>query len=107
MLKDFLKLTWNEVMDSDYYYKSNTAKHVIQIAGSEIGDDYIPVILIYYNYYTGRPMVVTLRCKPEHESLLPEIEGFNRTKETNDFDEDGENDLQVVYVENSTFNALE
>lgn len=55
-----LNLSWNEMMNADYSYKSNTHHKVVEFEkGSEIQgycDD--SVILIYYNMYTSLPMIL-------------------------------------------------
>ena len=37
MLQKVLKMDWDTIQQSDYRYKSNIFKHVVQIKGSEFG----------------------------------------------------------------------
>ena len=75
MLQEFLKKSWSEIMNSDYNFKSNTFRHVIEISGSEIieGDD--SHILVYYNTYTQMPMIV-LQHYDRGAVAANEIEGY-------------------------------
>lgn len=61
MLKELLSMTWDEMMESDFVFKSNTEKHVIDINGAELEDGNESLIVIFYHMWKGTPMVVLQR----------------------------------------------
>lgn len=61
MLKELLSMTWDEMMESDYIFKSNTEKHVIDINGVELEDGNESVTVIFYHMWKGTPMVILQR----------------------------------------------
>ena len=54
-------MTWDEMMESDFVFKSNTEKHVIDINGAELEDGNESLIVIFYHMWKGIPMVVLQR----------------------------------------------
>ena len=105
MLRDFLSMTWDDVQSSEYYFKSNNQKHVVQIEGSEIGERESALFLVYYNLYTGVPMVAVMRVDGDENTPVSSIEGFRHVKEVLP-DEDGKKSIEVVYIEDSIDKAL-
>ena len=91
MLQEVLKMDWDTIQQSDYRYKSNIFKHVVQIKGSEFGEPSISIMLIYYNVYTGMPMLAVARMK-QRGAELPDVEGYKKTRE------DG-NEEQMCYTD--------
>lgn len=71
MYDKLLSMTWDEMYNSEYSFKSNTEIHVIDIRGSELqnGDD--SLILIYYNTFSGLPMVIFQRYVGSIDIDLP------------------------------------
>lgn len=105
MLSDFLAMSWNDVRDSDYDFKSNTLKHVIEISGSQVIDGDDSTILVYYNVYTNYPMIclqhyVRIGIEPE---VIP---GFAMNK-SEGVNEDGIDVTDIVYVSAEIKSALE
>lgn len=105
MLREFLSMTWDDVQKSDYYFKSNIQKHVVQIDGSEIGEAESALFLIYYNLYTGVPMVAVMRMDGGEDTPVKSIDGFRHVKEVLP-NEDGKSSIEVVYIEDSIDKAL-
>ena len=91
MLQKILEMDWDTIQQSDYRYKSNIFKHVVQIKGDEFDEPGIAVMLIYYNVYTGSPMLAVARMK-QRGAELPSVEGFRKTRE------DG-NEEQMCYTD--------
>lgn len=105
MLGKFLKLTWNDVIESEYVYKSNTFRHVIEIEGKEfLEKDSDCLVLVYYNVYTGKPMIALLHYG--RTGIEPEqVEGyFIRKDEAN---EDGSFVTEFMYLAQEIKDALE
>ena len=105
MLGEFLKKSWAEVNATDYDFKSNTLKHVIEIRGNELRDEDDSIILVYYNVYTGMPMIVLQhynRLNIEAE-IIP---GYSMTK-SEGVDEDGVDATEIVYILEEIKNALD
>lgn len=97
MLSEFLKMSWNDVMNSDYLFKSNNVKHVIQIRGSELNGPSDVVLLVYYNMYTDFPMVAVSVRDGHYEDPIEEIPGFNIARNYIK-DDEGKEETQVVYI---------
>ena len=104
MIKKLLTTSWEDILNEDIVLKCNNEKHVIQIESSEFGDLYNSTILVYYNVYNGKPMILIRLfngapdCKPEN------VEGFTVTKsEVNDEDKN----LEHVYVLSDLKRALQ
>ncbi len=108
MYSKLLSTTWEQMNNSDYVFKSNAIKRIVQIDGSELtkGDD--SVIVIYYNVYTGVPMVLTQRYNHRVEGLNPPpIDGYSMYQKEEKDEEDGEICSEVTYVLCSLQKALE
>lgn len=56
-----LSKTWDDMMESEYMFKSNTEKHVIDIRGDEFVDGDKSLIVVFYNLLKGIPMVILQR----------------------------------------------
>ena len=106
MYNELLSIDWNDMMMSDYIFKSNTEKHVIQVYGSEFNKNDKSLILVYYNVYTNKPMMLLQRYNDVGLNLkLPDIDGYSKTLV------EGEDDegvfTEVTYVLKSLQEALE
>lgn len=106
MLADFLKLTWDEVLRSDYEFKSNNPRRVIQIRGAELNCPSDAVLLVYYNVYTNTPMIVVSIRKGHHDEPMECIPGFRVTRDYI-HDIEGNEETQVVYIENTLDDAIQ
>lgn len=107
MYAKLLSMTWGEVMQSDYIFKSNTEKRVIQIFGKEFVKGDTSLILVYYNVYYNTPMLLIQRYDKVGLSLdLPKIKGFNKHC-TEDVDTDGTHYTEVVYISEDLQKSLE
>lgn len=104
MLREFAKLSWDQIQDSEYVFKSNVQKHVVHMAGKELGDDKDSTVLTYYNFYTGMPMIIVYRIEGIYEGGVEDIEGFRAVKEFRK-DDDG-NYTETTYIENVMHEAL-
>lgn len=105
MLNELLSMDWNAINLSDYRIKPNTMVHVMEISGSEIspGDD--SIIVVYYRWLDGKPIV----CVQRYERLLTDDEiedvpGFIRTVERG---VSGENATEITYVSKSFIDTLD
>ena len=101
MYEKLLSMTWADIMESDYIFKSNFEKRVIVISASEVSDDKDDdsIILIYYNVYTGKPIVLLHHYnKKGMATEIPDIEGYHEDR-TEGVNEDGEDFTEVLYVE--------
>ena len=105
MLKEFAQYSWDEIQESEYVFKSNVQKHVIQIKGSELGDTKDSILLAYYNVYTGTPMILIYRVDGEDLGPVEDIVGFKAVKETSR-GADGEKSTETVYIEDAMHMAL-
>ena len=107
MYEQLLRMTWWDMMNSDYVFKSNIEKHVIQIFGSEFEDGDDSLILVYYNVYTNEPMLLIQRYNRKGVEIHPpEVEGFNMTL-VEDTETDGCDFTEVTYVLCSLQEALQ
>lgn len=106
MLKEFLKLSWDDVQDSNYLFKSHNAKHVVQIEGPELGGPLGSMLLTYYNLNTGLPMIAMWRTEGEDLMGIEDVEGFRFMRETHN-GRDGEKWTETVYIEESIGTALD
>lgn len=78
MYEKLLSMTWDQMMESDYCFKSNAARKIIQINGSEFDKNDDSIIIVYYNVYTGNPMILTQRYSHTVEDIVPpQIDGFS------------------------------
>lgn len=106
MIGEFLRLTWNEVQDSEYRFKSNNAKHVIQLEGTEIGGPLGSLLLTYYNLHTGTPMIAVWRVEGEDVTGIEDVKGFRHVREFLK-DADGKKSTETVYIEDYIGKALD
>lgn len=82
MYDKILSMLWDEIYNSDYEFKSNTEKHVIEIKGNQFESSDDSLFLIYYNVYTGEPMVIMQRYdRMGVEIELPSGIEYNVTRE--------------------------
>ena len=105
MLNEFLKKTWAEVVSSDYDFKSNTFKHVIEIDGNELkeGDD--SLILVYYNVYTNLPMIILQHY--HRKGVETEVVAGYHSTVNEGVDENGEDFTEIVYIAEEIKTALD
>lgn len=104
MLKDVLKLSWEELMDSELDFKSNNVKHVAQFDGECVGVSG-GIVLIYYNLMTGTPMLCIVNKDGRDTMQEQDVPGFRATKEVSQ-NEDGEWYTEIVYLDNAMRQAL-
>lgn len=66
-----LNKTWNEVLSSELDFKCNSMKRIIEMEGKDMADSYSneSVILIFYNLYTGEPMMLAEKV-PNHPDSI-------------------------------------
>lgn len=57
MYELLLNMTWQDFMNSEYLFKSNTEKHVIEIKGNEFDENDESLFVLYFNVFTGEVMV--------------------------------------------------
>jgi hypothetical protein len=107
MYEKLLSMTWNDMINSDYLLKSNTAKYVVQIYGNEFVDGDDSLILIYYNMFTKTPMLMLQRWNRHDVGVNPpEVEGYNITV-VEDVETDGTEFTEVTYVLSELQKALQ
>lgn len=106
MLGEFLKMSWGEVQESDYFFKSHNAKHVVQIEGPELGGPSGSVLLTYYNLHTGTPMIAVWRTEGEDLTGIEGVAGFRHMREIHN-DNDNGKWTETVYIEESIGTALD
>ena len=107
MYAKLLSMTWDEMMNSDYVFKSNVEKRVIQIFGNEFVKDDDSLILVYYNVYTNKPMICIQRYNRKGVNITPEeVDGFAVTM-VEDVEEDGSEFTEITYVLCSLQEALQ
>lgn len=106
MYEKLLSMSWSDMMESDYLFKSNSEKRVIQISADEVsedkGDD--SIILVYYNVYTGKPIILLHHYSRKGMAKdVPYVVGYHedRTEGVND---DGEDFTEVLYVDEEISN---
>lgn len=104
MIKKLLTTSWDDILNEDIILKSNFEKHVVQIESTEFEGEVPSTILVYYNVYTGQPMILIRlfegapNCEPEA------VEGYTVSKsEVNDEDKN----LEHVYVLSDLKKALQ
>lgn len=97
-------MSWDDMMESDYIFKSHAVKHVVQINGKELGG-IDSTILIYYNVYNGMPMLLVQRFNKTVDIELPEIDGYVSTYIRGD-DIDEEEFTEITYILTAIKNAV-
>lgn len=97
MYKELLSRTWEDIMEADYIFKSNTGKHVIELPASSIGLSDDSIILIYYNVYTGEPMILMHHMHYDVDVKYPEIEGYTVSC-VDGVEKDGSKYKEITYV---------
>lgn len=107
MLSKFLSMSWSDIIDSDYSYKSNSFRHVIEINGSEfLEKDNDCFVLVYYNVYTGKPMIALLHY--ERLGIEPEqVEGYFVRKDEGVDEVNNTSVTEIMYLSQTIKNALE
>lgn len=106
MYENLLSLTWEEIMESDYIFISNSEKRVIQIKGSEVAEDATDdsIVLVYYNMFTGKPLLLIQHYDGRgRASVLPSISGYIKER-TEGVNKDGEEYTEVVYIDEDACN---
>ena len=71
MFKELLSMTWDEMMESDFVFKSNTEKHVIDIKGADVEDGNESLTVIFYHLL--KPDVIYAILKSNPVPPLPDI----------------------------------
>lgn len=106
MYEKILNMTWNDFMNSDFLFKSNTEKHVIQIDSKELSPDDDSFFLIYFNLYTGAPMVLLQRYN--HKGVTIDDSKYpNYIITKTEGDDDSEDGFtEIVFVLKSVSEAL-
>lgn len=107
MFSEFLKLTWDEILDSNYQIKSNSFRHVIEISGSEfLKKDSDCLILVYYNVYTGKPMIALMHYG--RTGIEPEqVDGYFIRKDEGVDEGEGTPITEFMYLSQDIKDALE
>lgn len=106
MYDKVLSMSWEEFRDSDYIYKSNTEKHVIEIRGSEFEPSDKSLFVIYFNVFTGQIMVALQRT-----TGVPEFSEYVKNNfiitTTEGIDVDESKYTDIVFVHKVLSEALE
>ena len=108
MYSKLLSMSWHDIMESDYIFKSNFEKHVIQIYAKEITEDNNDdsIILVYYNIFTGNPIILLHHYNTSGAvNEIPDVEGYVKEL-TGGKDENGEEFTEVLYIDKE-INQLE
>ncbi len=106
MYRELLSMSWEQMLNSEYLFKSNATKKIVQINGSELNSSDDSVIVIYYNVYTGIPMILTQRYNHKVDGINPPlVDGYSMYHKEEE--EDGEVFTEVTYVLCSLQKALE
>lgn len=107
MYDTLLSKTWDEMMYSDYVFKSNNEKKIIEIKGNQFNPDDKSLIIVYYNVYTHKPMILIQRYIEDiGADTTPEVKGFSKTF-IKDEDEYGNDFTEIVYVLRALQDAIE
>lgn len=106
MLKDIVSKKWDEVMASEFDFKSNTGHHVVELGGEELGYPAGSLIVLYYNLYTGTFMAGLIHYDGHGFGIVPEeLPGFIVSIKE-EVDLNGDAYTQVEYVQASLREAL-
>lgn len=101
-----LNMTWNDFMESDYSFKSNTEKRVIEVKGSDFDPSDNSLFVLYFNVFTGELMIAL-----QHTDKKPIISGKVKEKfiitDTEDVETDEDKYFEVVFVQKALSKALE
>ena len=107
-----LKLSWTEMSMSDYFYKSNSRRKVIEMEGVDCADSVSneSAIVIMYNMMTGCPLVLTEKFYGElDKNVVNNLDEavsakFNVTVETG---EDGDGKYtEIICIRKSFYDAV-
>lgn len=101
MYNDLLKTSWDDMMYSEYEFKSNSEKRIVEMVGNQFDENDSSLIVIYYNMFTGYPMILIQR----YNHILggdtaPEVEGYTKTYNEVDDEELG-SFTDIVYISQS------
>lgn len=99
-------MTWDEFRNSDYVYKSNTEKHVIEIRGSEFDPSNDSLFVIYFNVFTGDIMVALQRTDSVPEFSEDIKENYIITTTEGAY-ANGDKYIDIVFVHKVLSKALE
>ena len=101
-----LNMTWNDFMESDYSFKSNTEKRVIEVKGSDFDPSDNSLFVLYFNVFTGELMIAL-----QHTDKKPIISDKVKEKfiitDTEDVETDEDKYFEVVFVQKALSKALE
>lgn len=104
MIEKLLTTSWDDILNENVILKSNFEKHVIQVESSEFEEGNQSTILVYYNVYTGQPMILIRLFEGVPNCEPVDVKGFTVTKsEVNDEDKN----LEHVYVLSDLKKALQ
>lgn len=112
MYYDVLKYSWSEMAVSNYFYKSNSRRRVIEMNGSECPDSVMDTsaIVIMYNVVSGCPLILTEKfyeplTKPIMDNLSEIVrDKFNVNIETGE-DKNG-SFTEIVCIRKSFYNSV-
>lgn len=77
MYELLLKTNWNDILEKDLMMKTQTARHILTVKGSEFKQDDDSVILVYYNIVTGEPyLLIQIYTREIPNMHIPDIDGF-------------------------------
>lgn len=99
MYKELLQKSWDDMMNSDYLFKSNISRFVVEIPLKEIVSNNADksIILIYYNVYTKRPMILMHQYDSVVDLNKEIIDGYTG-EVTEEINFKNERVSQVVYI---------
>ena len=106
-----LSKSWDNMMRSEYLFKSNTMRRIIEITGEEMGSPYSKKsdIIIFYNIQTGNPMVMVERILVDTLITMPveyefSIPGFTVNIEHIKKDDDAY--IEIIITAQDLYTAL-
>lgn len=106
---DVLKLDWEHMMDSDYLFKCNSQKKIIEIKGANMVDSLSKDsdIIIFYNLYTGIPYLLVEKTASRVE--LPSVESVSVPNPFNIciYDLEEEDAVEIVCVHKDIQDAID
>lgn len=98
-------MTWDDFMNSEYLFKSNTNKHIVEIKGSEFDENDDSTFVIYFNMFDGHIMVM-LQHTTNKVDIPDAIRDMYTIAETERSDENGSSYTEVVFVLSTLHEAL-
>lgn len=107
MYDSLLRMTWKDFMTSEFFYKSNTSKHVIEIAGSELdpNDDSDSIYVLYFNVFTEE-LIVAIHRTTKDKDVSDWVEKNYVVTKKEGVDKDGIPYKEIVFVLKSLSEAL-